>query len=316
MKPPTAATTPQVGKPRHRTAPWIKGVVSAGILWHFTSLFFVAVAPPMPGFAPSALVAGIYDRLFRTQMEFLALNNPNRYYAPNVSPFTQAWFRVRFAGGAVRWMELPGQRNPFLPARWQQRMGIAQAVQGTTAARPGDPGQQFLTPLGRVLLASYARHVAGEMGRAGGAVAEVQIYGVVHRIRLPDEVRRGWLATDLRLYAPRYLGTWLPDGSLKADDGTTAHRCPNIPMSVFAATMLGEDVLPILPDVAGPARAKALEELHIPAPVAHLLREVPSLAQSREGAELRQAIIHAVESQDAYAPGAAAPAGHGGIDPW
>ena len=288
-----------------RIAPWIKVVVSAGILWHFTALFFVAVAPPMPGFATSALVSGIYDRLFRTQMEFLALNNPNRYYAPNVSPFTQAWFRIRSADDSVRWMELPGQRNAFMRPLWQQRMGIALAVQNTTAALPGDPTQQFLTPLGHVLLGSYARHIAGELGHAPGPVAEVQIYGVVHRIRAPDEVRRGWLATDLRLYAPRYLGTWLPDGTLKTDDGTTVLRCPLIPMSVFVATMLGEDVLPILSKVPGMARTNALAELHLPAPVALLLGKSPGLAQSQAGAELRQAIIRAVESRDTRAPGAA-----------
>ena len=303
MTPLTTAAMREDGESRRRIAPWVKCLVRAANLWHFAGLFFVAVSPPMPGFPPSALVAGIHDRLFRAQTEFLGLNNPNRYYAPNVSPIVQAWFRVSLTGGAIRWMELPGVRNRLLPARHQQRMMISMAVQNTTEVRPEDPGEQFRSPFGRILLGSYARHVAAEIGRADRAVAEVQIYGVVHRIRRPEEVRRGWLASDLRLFAPRYLGSFLPDGSLKTDDASTVARCPAIPMSVFAATVLAEDVLPLVRDAAADAATNAVEALHIPAPIAQLIGKNPSLLQPRKDDGLRQALVTAVESQDATTPG-------------
>lgn len=275
---------------------WIKSLISAVVLWHFAGLFFAAVAPPIPGFAPSALVSGIYDRLFRTPLEFLGLTNPHRYYAPGIGPFTQAWFRATLADRTVRWMELPGPRNPFLPARCQRRFGIAMALQTCTAARPDDPGAQVLTPPGCLLAASYARHVAVELGRADGPVVEVQVYQVVHRIRLPDEVQHGWLATDLRLYAPRYLGTYSADGRSPATDDPAPRRAPVIPMSLFAATILREDVWPAN-GTLGDAKI-----LHLPTPIELLLKSDPTFAKPQDEADLRQRIVQSVESQDSPTP--------------
>lgn len=135
----------------------------------------------------------------------------------------------------------------------------------------------MLTAGGRWLAASYARHVAA----AAGPVAEVQVYQVVHRIRAPEEVRRGWLATDLRLYAPRYLGTYLADGRAKVADENAPVRTPQIPMSVFAATILREDVWPALHDVPTDGRRAALDRMPLPAPVVQLLENFPALAAPR-----------------------------------
>ena len=275
---------------------WIQGLVSVVLLWHFMGLFIAAVAPPMPGFAPSALISGIYERLFRRPLEFLGLTNPHRYYAPGISPFTQAWFRATLADGAVRWMELPGPRNPILPARCQRRFGIAMALQSSTAALPQDPGTQVLTPSGRLLASSYARHVAVELGRASASpVVEVQVYQVVHRIRLPQEVQRGWPATDLRLYAPRYLGTFSADGRATSARDDAPLRAPNIPMSLFAATILREDAWPAGKQASG-------STLHLPTPIAHLLKRIPALAKPQDAAGLRQRLVQAVESLDAPTP--------------
>lgn len=281
-------------KPRPGISRWIKGTLSAAIVWHFTSLFFAAVAPPMPGFAPSALLAGIYDRLFRTQLEFLGLNNPHRYYAPGIGPFSQAWFRAERVDGAVRWTQLPGPRNPWLPARCQRRLGIALALQSGTEALSGEPGTAVLTDGGRWLAAAYARHVAV----VAGPVAEVQVYQVMHRIRAPEEVRRGWLATDLRLYAPRYLGTYFADGRAKVADENAPVRAPQIPMSVFAATILREDVWPALRGVPADGRRAALAPLQLPAPVVQLLENFPALAEPREPADPRERIVQAVQGRD------------------
>lgn len=278
---------------------WIKRSLGALVVLHFACILSALIAPAMPGAASPALPAAFYARISRHYLEPLAMTSPHRYYAPDISPFCQVWFRASFAGGGVRWLDVPGGWDHWLPMRYQRRFGISMALDSATQPAAEDGQAQTLTPLGGVLVSSYARHVARSLASGTGAVREVQVYQVAHRIRTPVEVRRGWSATDPRLYAPRYLGTCDSEGKLVGGSGGTVEsRCISIPMSVLMATILREDVKP------APDRTLVVGTL--PGPVRELVIRSSSLVEQADAADFPQRLRSAVEALDApRAPGGA-----------
>lgn len=249
-----------------RLTPWLKFPLSVAVVLHFICILVALVAPPMPGAPASALAGAVYGRLARHYLEPLNLTSPHRYYAPEIGPFSQVWFRIERANGAAAWRELPGEVETWTPIRYQRRFGISMALE---FAGP----DETLSPLGRIIVDSYARHVVALEDATPEAVRTVQVYQVFHRVRTPEEVRRGWRATDIRLYAPRFLGGY--DGEGKPTAGVGDERKARtffIPMSEFTASVLREDVRD--------------DDLHLPVPLEELLQRHPELRRARQADDL------------------------------
>ncbi len=268
----------------HRPSLRVRTALSVLVALHFLFLFTALVAPPMPGAAAATLAGVVYGRLSRHYLEPLYLTSPHRYYAPEIAPFSQVWFRVGRVDGKAEWFELPGKRETWTPMRYQRRFGISMALE---AAGPGEK----LSPLGRILVDSYARHVLARMAEARNEVRTVQIYQVLHRVRTPEEVRRGWLPLDLRLYSPRFLGAYDAIGKLvsRREVGTGPGTF-FVPISEFAASVLREDAEP------------GIAASRLPAPLADLLTRFPELERARKSDDLRQTLrklVAGVEEPDA-----------------
>ncbi len=222
----------------------------------------------------------LYGRVARHYLEPLYLTSPHRYYAPEIAPFSQVWFRVARADGTAQWCELPGERETWTPIRYQRRFGISMALEAV------GPGEE-MTALGRILVGAYARHVVRQQAQERNEVRTVQIYQVLHRVRTPEEARRGWRSLDLRLYAPRFLGVYDASGRLSSSQETGAGaRTFFVPVSEFAASVLRED--------AEPESARS----SLPAPLADLLARFPELERARKSDDLRQTLRHFVAGSD------------------
>ena len=282
-----------------RVSPWLKWCVSILVSWHFFAVLSAVVAPPVRESPPSPLAMGIYSRVTRTYLEFLYLTNCYRFYAPDPPVFAVAWFRLEHADGSARWVELPDGKYA-IHMRNQRRLGIGLMLQSGLQPSPTQPQEMVLTPMGRVFAESCVRYVAREHGQAASPVTDVQLYLTGHRVREPAEIQMGRQATDLRLYLPRYIGRYDAEGVSKAttveDEKHIDH--PTIPISLFAATVLREDVYPSLKDVPEPDRMKKVEAMDLPAPVRDVLRAFPKLLEPVADSDLQQRIREMLEARD------------------
>ena len=211
-----------------------------------------------------------------------------------------AWFRLEHADGSVRWVELPRQGEYAIHMRNQRRLGIGLMLQAGLHAGVANPGDVVLTPAGRVFVESCVRYVAREHGPAANPATEVQLYLVGHRVREPVEIQMGRPPTDLRLYLPRFIGRYDAAGVTKAPaGGDPAHaKHPTIPISLFAATLLREAVLPSLQSVPEPERLERVESMDLPTPVRDLLQACPTLLDSAGDDDLQRRIRDALEARD------------------
>jgi hypothetical protein len=140
---------------------WRYRLVSAVIVVHFGGILNVCLAHE-PG--PWS-VQQVWIRLYRPYLEFMHLNNPYRFYAPEPGPSSQLWFFVDYAdpktGKKVdgRWLNLPGLDENGRPQyalglQYQRRLAMME-----NAARPGRTVRPLyvLGPNGRMDLADHYR---------------------------------------------------------------------------------------------------------------------------------------------------------------
>ena len=143
----------------------------------------------------------------------------------------------------------------------------------------------------RVLIASFARHVALRLHRtraAGAAneVVSVRFYLIDHAQLTPRQVRAGMKISDLRLLKLTDLGSY---NSAGRELGRTMPHAIAAPELI--AQMLNSELLPAVRAAADATQLdaahvdaafvdKAAEEVGIPLPVRKLLDRNPSLATS------------------------------------
>lgn len=259
---------------------WVKVVVSLLICAHWFAICTAVLAAGTPQFPPP--LPAVYARLYVTQpyLNFLFLTNPYRFYAPNPGPANLIWFRIEYADGSVRWLEVPDRRNWRLRMPYQRHLCVALLFdQMGESVSPEDPTVRRLSAQGRVAASSFARYVARKYARQDEngqpiPVARVSIYTVMHSVLEPHMVQKGWDINDLRLYTPFYIGTFGPDG-VQLDKGTEFMEYRVI--SDLAAHILATDIYPEFRKHPDRDRSEILEELGIPRPIRALFYRFPEL---------------------------------------
>lgn len=272
---PSSAEQPSPGPRR-----WVRGIVSLLICAHWFAICTAVIAAGTPQFPPP--LPAVYARLYLTQpyLSFVFLTNPYRFYAPNPGPANLIWFRIEYADGGVRWLEVPDRNNWRLRMPYQRHLCVALLFdQMGEAASPQDPVVRRLTPQGKVAASSFARHVARKYARRDEngqpiPVTRVSIYTVMHSVLEPRMVQEGWDINDLRLYTPFYIGTFGPDG-LQLDKGTELMEYRVA--SDLAAHILATDIYPQFRKYPDKDRSEILEELGIPRPIRALFYRFPEL---------------------------------------
>jgi hypothetical protein len=264
----------------------MRRLVSLAIVLHLVALLTAVAMPPYFRGAPAAVVTWIYHHVTRPYLEFVALTNDYRFYAPEIAIYTQAWFRISNADGTVRWTQFARRDEFSLHMHYQRQLGIPLMMQSALRASASKPGAPEITATGRVLFASFVRYAARREQARGTTPMEIQLYFVAHRVRQPAEIQRGWSPTDPRLYLPRYLGTYDTNGESRIASRNAQY--PTIPMSLFVTTMLGEDI--------GPARVR--DETTLPDPARDLLVRHPELVERSGDEDLRNRIRSIVAADD------------------
>jgi hypothetical protein len=256
--------------------PAVRRALSLVIVLHFLAVLTAVTSASSPGF-PAPELAVRANALVRPYLQLTFLTSPYRFFAPNPGPVNVLWFRLRYADGSVRWVELP-RREDFVPRMAYQRHLSVAMLLGQQVV-PADDGGARLTELGQVYLASYVRHLARTRARPGPggaavAVRGVGVYTALHGLLTPAQVRAGWEVVDLRTYQATFLGAYDPDGN------RTGGRHPDQackPISHVAAGILAVDYYPRLRRDAGADPRRLADELGLPAPIRRLLVRFPEL---------------------------------------
>ena len=217
--------------------------ISLLIGWHFFAVF--TATQIIGGTAgPSWLASQVWTRVTRPYLEITHLNNAYHFYAPEPGPVAVAWFRVRFADGAVVWERLPnhakcpnhverrrmagiasmlGQSMPVPPGEEQIRLreeaGRRYSPPFPPLPQGGPPDGQYRDPgpLRRMMIESMARYVARTTPHPGGGrvpVVAVKVYrGECSNPRVED-FHAGRDPLDPTLFRAWYLGEYDPQGKL------------------------------------------------------------------------------------------------------
>ncbi len=281
-------------KPRR----WVRWLVSLLVCLHFFAIL-TAVTSSGSGQFDSPYVAVKLNEPFRPYLDTLFLRNGYRFFAPNPGPNFVTWFRMTYEDGRVRWHEFPLRKN-FATRLAYTRMLSVSNMSSQIHDHPTDPNKATIVPGTRICLSSFARHIASdrlvESGlREAGAIQSIEIYRVSHLYIMPDQIRKGWEYTDLRLYQPIYLGTYRPDGSQLDKDAARFCSTP-----ILVTDMIKNDIAPVLltKDAKGTAGyAAKLEILGIPEPVCKLIGTHPEIV-SLSTAEITEHVRAALGIED------------------
>jgi hypothetical protein len=259
----------------------VRLVLSVGIALHFFAIFTTLVGSGSGRFPAPALAAWMrHTKPIDAYLQATFLTSPYRFYAPDPGPSTLMWFKLRYADGAVRWMELA--RRDELPSRtsYQRHMSLPLLLDWMGLyPDPDDSRRVMFTEEGKVCVSSFVRHVARSNPRlsADGAsmgVSDVTVYMVYHQILQPYQIRMNWQFDDLRLYSQRYLGVYSARGVRSEDPyGGAGYVIPF--NSYLLAEFLLEDAEPLLRDVPARARIERVASLHLPAPWERVLARYP-----------------------------------------
>ena len=261
------------------------------IVTHFAAVLTVVTATGTAEFPPPHLAVAA-NQWALPYLRLTHLTNAYRFFARNPGPVDLVWFRVRFQGGRVRWVEWPAPDTRWLGVRQRQDMGTAVAIRGQLV--PPAPGQRWpvLQPAGEAWVSSFARYLARtETAHDGAPVTGVQAFLVAHRLLLPYEIQMGWRPTDLRLYQPMVpLGTYDPTGRRVASPADASESAAASP-SFFARWVIEEDVH------TGAAAREG--HLAVPEPIRDVLVSFPRLrTPAASGEALRAEIERLVLSAD------------------
>jgi hypothetical protein len=263
-------------------APWVKRVVSLGIAFHFFAILATVVGLGTPPFPPPVLAEMVrLSYPVNTYLHCTFLTNPYRFYAPNPGPTNIMWFRLHYADGYVKWVELARRDEWAMRIPFQRHMSLTMLLSGLTEPDPNDPRKIIIYEEGQVCIASYVRHVARFHARtsADGAVVPVNwvtVYNVYHEILQPLQIRMNVEQDDLRMYDQTYLGVYRSDGVRNPDgDSPEGFRIAN-PSYLLAQSLL-QDVAPLIQDAPAQERFARIEHLNLPATWQKVLKMFPEL---------------------------------------
>lgn len=259
---------------------WVKALLSLLICGHWFAICTAVIAAGTPQFPPP--LPAVWARLYLTQpyLNFVFLTNPYRFYAPNPGPANLVWFRLEYADGSVRWLEVPDRQQWRLRMPYQRHLCVALLFdQMGESVSAQDPTVRRLSPQGKVAASSFARYVARKYPKADVQgnpipVSRVSIYTVMHSVMEPYMVQKGWDVYDLRLYTPFYIGTFGPDG-VQLDKGTEYMEYRVV--SDLVAHMLATDIYPQFRKYPDRDRSEILAELGIPRPIRAMFYRFPEL---------------------------------------
>ncbi|MBY0228747.1 MAG: hypothetical protein K2W96_05650, partial [Gemmataceae bacterium] len=226
---------------------WRRALGSGLIVFHFAAIFCAITVVPTASGPPPFLSSQAYVRLFHHYLIATNLNNGYHFYAPEPGPCALAWFRVQWDDGASAWVRIPDHAKVANHLE-RRRMGALATILTQSDPLGGphaerliqariDAGLKHDPPIpvadlpmqaqyrapgavGRLLLASYVRHVARTAEHPHGKKDSVRVAGVkayiVEYWNPPVEhFQAGQPPLDPTLYAAYYAGEYDEAGTLK-----------------------------------------------------------------------------------------------------
>lgn len=221
-------------KPPQAPPAWVKALVSLAVIFQFYAIGAVVTSASSPGFAAPALCEQAH-RSVRPYVASLFMTNPYRFFAPDPGPTNLLWIRLVYANQEIRWVELPRREDFTLAMPYQRHLSIMVHLQSFfefVPAEAPDPGAAVealltntptlvpsLTPMGRIVFSSFARHVANTPHYArldgqpdGPALEHMDFHFVLHHIRTPAQIQVNFGPNDPRLYEIFLVGNFQPNG--------------------------------------------------------------------------------------------------------
>jgi hypothetical protein len=226
-----------------------RAAVSLLIVFHFVGILTAVTSVPPPGGPAPWLTRQLWTCCYRPYLQFLYLNNAYHFYSPEPGPATLLWFRVYYANGSSRWVEVPNRQEDAkdpMALEYYRRLSVTENVNQLTAtavmpaeaverrllagALLGIPTPEEISPYlpgilqyrvpveyAKQLLQSYVRFVARRHPHPdpGVAVTGVKVYRVVHGLVAPGAFAAGLDPADPTLCSPYYQGEFDRDGNLK-----------------------------------------------------------------------------------------------------
>lgn len=267
----------------------VKAGLSLLMVAHFTAMLLMVstteggryTAPPLLQKAAAPVMPYV---------RFLGVNSGYRFFAPDPGPASLIWARVERAQGGAVWVEYPSRERQTWTMAYQRELYPAMLLGAQVA--PGDmvvaPGRPRVSEVGLTYAMAFARRLARLHGTAANPVTQVELYSVSHAIRMPQQVRSGWHAEDLRLYFPASVGAYSPEG-------VPLHGAAGIGHDRRGILEVAERVLRDTGASGTPSRHQSPD---MPGALRRLLREYPELTAAGDGRPLQERIGSAVMSRD------------------
>jgi hypothetical protein len=269
----------------------VRVLVGVLVFVHLIAIVIAVTSSGSPGF-PAPQLSLRLSPFVQPYLQAIFLNNAYRFFAPNPGTPWVLWFRLQYSDGMVRWIELPGRPERLWRGRYQRRLNLAiQLGQYVESAAASDE-KKTLSPLGKMLVESAARHVAVAYARTSvnGSLVTIRnigIYCVRHGVILPEQVRAGWEPIDLRTYQATFVGAYSPEGE-RVDEFR-----PDLveqPIARVAASIIDVDVLPRVRERAGASLDGVFTEVSLPEPINRLVRRHVDLLDASSADDLTRRI--------------------------
>lgn len=190
------ATTKQAARPNlvaesnWTRRPWLRRIISVGLVLHLAALFIapLAVAPTSPLWQRAWTV-------FRPYLEVMNLNHGNHFFAPEPGPSHLVHYELRFDDGCVEQGIFPNAQQHQPRLRYHRHFMLSEFL--NNLAIDDSRREQFES-----VTHSYAEHLRHEHH-----AAEVKLSLRRHYIPSPQHISSGKRLDDLSLFAERPLGT-------------------------------------------------------------------------------------------------------------
>lgn len=268
------------------------------VIFHFGGMLSAVLSVAPPNSAPSWLVSKLWVRVYRPYLQFMYLNNAYHFYSPEPGPPCLLWFKVEYEDGTSQWVTVPDQGDSPTRLNFQRRLALtestnllnpqsAEFLMRLKARRDAaDFGPlriplyhkelpenmqmqeafQYREPMpySKLMVSSYARHVAHAYPHKGGvAVKKVKVYRVVHNIPnaplLLHLHERGLGITDPTQYSPYFQGDFDSEGRLLNEQDPYLYWL--IPILRVPADAPQQS--PVRPGVEAPVSDKLLDYLSV-----------------------------------------------------
>lgn len=190
-------TTTETPAPRKLVAesvwtrqPWLRRIVSVGLVLHLMALVIapLAVAPTSP----------LWQRAwfaFRPYLEGMNLNHGNHFFAPDPGPSHLIHYELRFEDGHVERGIFPNAQQQQPRLRYHRHFMLSEFLNNFAI----DDSRRELFD---AVTHSYAEHLRHEHH-----AAEVTLSLRRHYVPSPQHISSGKRLDDLSLFAERPLGT-------------------------------------------------------------------------------------------------------------